>query len=130
MKSVVLSILAAALLAGCAAAPSERPAAAGAPVQAAAPANAAPVFTTEDKWERAGYNNEEVVYTILITNQDSRILRCSTHMQGYYFDQGKKTSIADQQLSTVFPAQQVKAGIWMDMDQPSGATYQVKCKPV
>lgn len=88
-----------------------------------------PRFTSEANWTHAGYNNDEIVYTILITSQDTRILKCTTRMQGAYFNNGQKSSIADQQLSTVFPGQQVQAGIWLDMDQASGATYEVKCKP-
>ncbi len=78
----------------------------------------------------AGYNNNEPVYTILVTNQDSRILRCTTDMQGFYFDNGAKLSISDRQVATVFPNEQTKVGNWMDMDEKSGATYSVKCKPV
>jgi len=104
------------------------------PVSSAAPETAPaiaaePKFTSEARWETAGYNNDEIVYTILITSQDSRILRCNTRMQGYYLNAGTKTSIADQQISTVFPNQQVQAGIWLDMDQSSGSSYQVKCRP-
>jgi hypothetical protein len=90
---------------------------------------AAPQFLAEDKWEHAGYNSDEIVYSVFITNRDTRILRCTTRIQGFYFNNGKKSSIADQQLSTVFPQQQVQAGIWLDMDEKSGAKYQVKCKP-
>jgi hypothetical protein len=28
-------------------------------------------FATEARWATAGYNNEEIIYTILVTNQDS-----------------------------------------------------------
>jgi len=137
MKFQFLAAAIAVLLAACASAPTGNappaPPQAGQPADASPPATApagAPSFTTQAKWERAGYNDDEIVYTILITSQDSRILRCTTHMQGYYFSDGKKTAITDQQLSTVFPAQQVSAGIWLDMDEASGATYEVKCKPV
>lgn len=90
---------------------------------------ATPQFVAEEKWERAGYNNDEVVYSVYITNHDTRILSCTTKIQGFYLSNGKKSSIADQQLSTVFPDQQVQAGIWLDMDEKSGAKYQVNCKP-
>lgn len=100
-----------------------------APASAPAAPAAAAQFTSSAKWERAGYNSDEIVYTIFIDSQDSRILRCRTHMQGFYLNAGKKQSIADQQLSTVFPQQQVQAGIWMDLDEQSGATYEVHCKP-
>jgi hypothetical protein len=87
-------------------------------------------YVTEAKWAVAGYNNEEIVYTILITNQDSRILRCTTELKGAYFENGKKFDIADRQSSTVFPDQQVQVGNWLGMDQKSGATYSVKCHAI
>lgn len=87
-------------------------------------------FTAEAKWEIAGYNNEEIVYTIVVTNQDSRIIRCTTSIAGSYFEDGKKLGIADRQSSTVFPDQQVQVGNWIGMDQKSGARYTVKCRPV
>jgi hypothetical protein len=90
----------------------------------------APRFATEAKWAVAGYNNEEIVYTILITNRDTRILRCTTLLQGSYYENGKKLSISDRQSSTVFPDQQVQAGNWLGMDEKSGATYSVKCRPL
>jgi hypothetical protein len=90
----------------------------------------APQFVTEAKWAVAGYNNEEIVYTILITNRDTRILRCTTLLQGSYYENGKKLSISDRQSSTVFPDQQVQAGNWLGMDEKTGATYSVKCRPV
>ena len=97
-----------------------------------APADAAPAarFATDAKWELAGYNNNEVVYTIIVTNQDTRIIRCTTELKGFYFEEGKKLSIADRQSSTVFPDQQVQVGNWMGMDEKSGATYSVKCRPI
>lgn len=87
-------------------------------------------FLTEAKWGIAGYNNNEIVYTIVLTSQDSRILRCTTELKGWYFEDGKKLSIADRQSSTVFPDQQVQVGNWMGMDEKSGATYSVKCRPI
>jgi hypothetical protein len=84
-------------------------------------------YVTEAKWAIAGYNNEEIVYTILITNHDSRILRCTTELKGAYYEDGKKFDIADRQSSTVFPDQQVQVGNWLGMDEKSGATYSVKC---
>jgi hypothetical protein len=87
-------------------------------------------FTSEAKWELAGYNNDEVVYTVFVTSQDSRIIRCTTQVKGFYFENGTKLTIADRQITTVFPNQPTRVGYWMDMDQPSGATYSVKCHPV
>jgi hypothetical protein len=87
-------------------------------------------FSSEAKWLTAGYNNNEIVYTVEVTNQDSRILRCTTEVKGSFFEQGKKLDISDRQMTTVFPHQPTRVGSWMDMDQPSGASYTVKCKPV
>jgi hypothetical protein len=87
-------------------------------------------FSSEAKWLTAGYNNNEIVYTVEVTNQDSRILRCTTEVKGFFFEQGKKLGISDRQMTTVFPNQPTRVGTWMDMDQPSGASYSVKCKPV
>jgi hypothetical protein len=78
----------------------------------------------------AGYNNNEVYYTVFVTNQEARILRCTTEIKGFYFENGEKLSIADRQITTVFPNQPTQVGIWMDMDQSSGATYSVKCHPI
>jgi hypothetical protein len=89
-----------------------------------------PKFTSEGKWELAGYNNDEVVYTVFVTSQDTRIIRCTTEIKGFYFENGTKMSIADRQITTVFPNQPTRVGYWMDMDQQSGATYAVKCHPV
>ena len=89
----------------------------------------APKFTTEAKWILAGYNNNEIVYTIIVTSQDSRIIRCTTDMQGFYFDNGTKQSISDRQVTTVLPHEPTQVGNWMDMDEKSGASYTVKCKP-
>ena len=86
-------------------------------------------FTSEAKWLLAGYNNNEVVYTIFITNLDSRILRCTTQMQGSYIEDGNKLPISDRQVTTILPNQPTQVGTWMDMDEKSGATYTVKCQP-
>ena len=98
-----------------------------------APSNgdkAAAKFTTDAKWETAGYNNDEIVYTILVTSHDSRIIRCTTSLQGSYYENGQKQTVSDRQMSTVFPNQQVQVGNWMGMDQQSGATYAVHCHPI
>ncbi len=87
-------------------------------------------FSTDAKWETAGYNNDEIVYTILVTSHDSRIIRCTTFLQGSYYENGQKQSVSDRQLSTVFPDQQVQVGNWMGMDQQSGATYSVHCHAI
>jgi hypothetical protein len=90
----------------------------------------APKFVTEAKWGLAGYNNNEVYYTIFVTSQNEGVIRCTTEIKGFYFDNGQKLSIADRQMTTVFPNQPTQVGIWMDMDQASGATYSVKCHPI
>ena len=87
-------------------------------------------FSTDAKWETAGYNNDEIVYTIVVTSHDSRIIRCTTSLQGSYYENGQKQSVSDRQLSTVFPDQQVQVGNWMGMDQQSGATYSVHCHAI
>jgi hypothetical protein len=90
----------------------------------------APKFISEARWLLAGYNNNEVVYTVLVTNQDTRIIRCTTQVQGFYVQNGQKTSISDRQITTVFPNDPTQVGNWMDLDEASGATYSVKCHPV
>jgi hypothetical protein len=90
----------------------------------------APKFSSEAKWELAGYNNDEVVYTVFITSQDTHIIRCTTEIKGFYFENGTKLTISDRQITTVFPNQPTRVGYWMDMDQQSGASYAVKCHPV
>jgi hypothetical protein len=103
-----------------------------APVIADLPASApnAPKFVAEDKWLIAGYNNDEIIYQVFITNHDTRIIRCTTVIHGFYFDNGTKQSISDRQITTVFPNQPTQAGTWLDMDQKSGATYSVQCHPI
>jgi len=85
---------------------------------------------TDAQWKIAGYNNEEIIYTILVTSHDSRIIRCNTELKGSYYENGQKLSVADRQISTVFPDQQVQVGNWMGMDEKSGATYSVKCRAI
>ena len=87
-------------------------------------------YSTRDQWSLAGYNNNEVVYTIIVTNEDTRILHCTTLMSGWYIENGRKLSISDRQSTTVFPDQPTQVGNWMDMDQASGTTYSVKCRPI
>jgi hypothetical protein len=105
---------------------------------AAAPASAAPTpaesnaispanFVTEEKWGMAGYNNNEPIYTILITSHDPRIIRCTADLKGTYIENGEKLPITDRQTTTVFPNAQVQMGNWSGMDQQSGAVYSVKC---
>ena len=85
-------------------------------------------FSTGAKWQRAGYNLEEIVYTVTITSHDTRVLRCRTRMQGGYFENGKKQTISDMQVSTVFPDTQVQVGTWTGLDEKLGVTYTVECR--
>jgi hypothetical protein len=110
--------------------PAPVPSTGAAALDPAAPSPDGPKFTSEAKWELAGYNNDEVVYTVFVTSQDTRIIRCTTEVKGFYFENGTKLSISDRQITTVFPNQPTRVGYWMDMDQQSGATYSVKCHTV
>jgi len=86
-------------------------------------------FSSEGKWDLAGYNNDEVIYTIFIESHDPRILRCVIQLSGFYYENGEKHTVIDRQSDTVFPSQRVQAGNWQGMDKDSGATYSVKCHP-
>jgi hypothetical protein len=96
---------------------------------AASDANA-PQFLAEAEWKVAGYNNEEIIYTILVTNRDPRIIRCNVQLRGFYIENGEKQSISDRQTATIFPGQRAPVGNWMGMDQKSGATYTVNCRAI
>jgi hypothetical protein len=87
-------------------------------------------FATEARWAIAGYNNEEIIYTILITSHDARIIRCSTELKGFYIEHGEKHTVADRQITTVFPDQVIQVGNWMGMDKNSGATYSTVCRAI
>lgn len=91
---------------------------------------AEPSFVAEEKWGMAGYNNNEPVYTILVTSHDARIIRCTADLKGTFIENGEKEPVTDRQTVTVFPNSQVQVGNWAGMDQQSGATYAVKCRPV
>jgi hypothetical protein len=86
-------------------------------------------FSSEGKWDLAGYNNDEVIYTIFIESHDPRIIRCVISLSGFYYENGEKHAVTDRQSDTVFPSQRVQAGNWQGMDKNSGATYTVKCHP-
>jgi hypothetical protein len=92
--------------------------------------SAAANFVTEEKWGLAGYNNNEPIYTILITSRDPRIIRCTADLKGTYIENGQKLPVTDRQSTTVFPNAQVQIGNWSGMDQQSGAVYTVKCRPI
>jgi hypothetical protein len=87
-------------------------------------------YLTDAKWQIAGYNDNEVVFTIFVTNQDARIIRCTTQIHGSFFENGQKLPIDDRAVTTAFPDQQVQVGNWIGMDQASGASYSIKCRPV
>jgi hypothetical protein len=89
-----------------------------------------PMYNIDASWVIAGYNDDEVIYSIIITNQDPHIIRCSTLLSGYYLENGAKHSISDRQGVTIFPGKQQSAGRWVGMDQASGATYKVTCRAV
>jgi len=86
--------------------------------------------SSEAKWQLAGYNNDEVVYTIFVTSHDARILRCILELSGFYYENGQKLPVSDRQSMTVFPDQVLQIGNWQGMDEKSGATYAVKCRPI
>ena len=86
-------------------------------------------FSSEAKWDLAGYNNDEVIYTIFITSRDPRIIRCTALLTGFFYENGEKHSVSDRQSTTVFPQQRVQAGNWQGMDKESGVNYSVKCRP-
>ncbi len=89
-----------------------------------------PKYGVDASWVIAGYNDNEVIYSIIISNQDLRIIRCSTQLSGYYLDNGTKHAISDRQGVTIFPGKQSSAGRWLGLDQASGATYKVTCRAV
>ena len=95
----------------------------------AASATQPALFSSEAKWDLAGYNNDEVIYTIFITSRDPRIIRCTAVLNGFFYENGEKHSVSDRQSTTVFPQQRVQAGNWQGMDKESGVNFSVKCHP-
>jgi hypothetical protein len=89
-----------------------------------------PKYSVDASWVIAGYNDDEVIYSIIITNQDASIIRCSTMLSGSYVDNGVRHSVSDRQGVTIFPGKQQSAGRWVGMDQTAGATYKVTCRAV
>jgi hypothetical protein len=87
-----------------------------------------PKYSVDASWVIAGYNDDEVIYSIIITNHDQRVIRCSTLLSGYYLENGVRHAISDRQGVTIFPGKQSSAGRWVGMDQASGATYKVTCR--
>ena len=55
---------------------------AAAAAAAPTPATATSQFASQDRWEHAGYNQDEIVYTVFITNHEPNILRCRTEIHG------------------------------------------------
>jgi len=89
-----------------------------------------PHYRVDASWVIAGYNDDEVIYSIIITNQDQRIIRCNTLLSGSYLENGTRHSVSDRQGVTIFPGKQSSAGRWVGMDQTAGATYKVTCHAV
>ena len=89
-----------------------------------------PLYSVDASWVIAGYNDDEVIYSIIITNQDPRIIRCSTLLSGSYLENGTRHSVSDRQGVTIFPGKLSSAGRWVGMDQTAGATYKVTCRAV
>ena len=87
-----------------------------------------PRYSVSASWVIAGYNDEEVIYSIIIANQDASIIRCTTLLNGSYLDNGVRHSVSDRQSITLFPGKQSNAGTWVGMDQSAGATYKVTCR--
>lgn len=86
--------------------------------------------SAEAQWRLAGYNNDEVVYTIFVTSHDPSILRCTLDLSGFFDENGQKVPVTDRQSMTIFPDQVLQIGNWQGMDQKSGATYSVQCHPI
>ncbi len=100
--------------------PAAPPAAKDAAADKATSAPGAPKFVTEARWLLAGYNNNEIVYQVFVTNQGAQIIRCTTEVQGFYFENGKKLSISDRQVTTVFPNQRLRSAIgWTWIKSPA-----------
>jgi len=119
-----------------AAAPAADPAAGAVPVRHIVDTGQAsggpgePRYSVNASWVIAGYNDEEVIYSIIIANQDSGIIRCTTVLNGSYQENGARHSVSDRQSITLFPGRQSSAGTWVGMDQSAGATYKVTCRTV
>lgn len=89
-----------------------------------------PLYSVSASWVIAGYNDNEVIYSIIIANNDANVIRCTTLLSGYYLDNGTRHAVADRQSVTLFPGRQSSAGTWVGLDQASGATYKVTCRAV
>ena len=89
-----------------------------------------PLYSVSASWVIAGYNDNEVVYSIIITNNDANVIRCTTLLSGYYLDNGVRHAVSDRQSVTLFPGKQSSAGTWTGLDQTAGATYKVTCRGV
>lgn len=89
-----------------------------------------PPYSVSASWVIAGYNDNEVIYSIIIANNNANVIRCTTLLSGYYLDNGIRHAVADRQSVTLFPGKQSSAGTWVGLDQASGATYKVTCRAV
>jgi hypothetical protein len=89
-----------------------------------------PAYGISASWVIAGYNDNEVIYSIIITNDDANVIRCTTLLSGFYLDSGTRHAVSDRQSVTLFPGKQSSAGTWVGLDQASGATYKITCRAV
>ena len=89
-----------------------------------------PQYGVESSWVIAGYNDNEVIYSIIITNKAATVIRCTTLLSGWYLDKGARHAVSDRQSVTLFPGKQSSAGTWVGLDQASGANYKVRCRSV
>lgn len=89
-----------------------------------------PQYGVESSWVIAGYNDNEIIYSIIITNKAATVIRCTTLLSGYYIDKGSRHAVSDRQSVTLFPGKQSSAGTWVGLDQASGASYKVRCRAV
>jgi hypothetical protein len=89
-----------------------------------------PQYSVTASWVIAGYNDNEVIYSIVIANEDPNVIRCTTLLNGYYIDNGSRHEVSDRQSVTLFPGKQSSAGTWVGLDQAAGATYKVTCRSV
>ncbi len=89
-----------------------------------------PNYRVDASWVIAGYNDDEVIYSIIITNVEQGIIRCNTMLSGFYLENGTRHAVSDRQGVTIFPGKQQSAGRWVGMDQTAGANYKVTCRTV
>jgi hypothetical protein len=89
-----------------------------------------PSYKVSASWVIAGYNDNEVIYSIVIANADSAVIRCATLLSGYYLENGTPHAISDRQSVTLFPGKQSSAGTWVGLDPKSATHYKITCRAV